>query len=257
MTSASEPIASLLSLQGKIALVTGGSSGIGAETVKLLAAAGASVCVGYHSGMDRAEALAASLPGDGHWSAPLSLNEPGTAQTLRDQLAARGGKLDILINSAGYTRPVAHRDLETMDEALFAEILQANVVGPFSVIRAMMPLLEASGQACVINISSISAFTGSGSSIAYCAAKAGLDTMTRSFAKAFGPKVRFLCVSPAAVATGFVAGRERGQLEAIAKDTPLKVVTEAADVARAVLAAVALLRNSTGVRIIVDGGRHL
>ena len=196
-----------LRLDGRIAVVTGGSSGIGAACVRALAAEGASVVIGYHSGLDRAQALLAQLPGKGHVAMPIPLGDGA-----------------------------AHADLETMDGALFNEILVANAGGPFSITRALMPLLRASGDAVVISVSSISAFTGSGSNIAYCAAKAALDTMTLSLARAIGPGVRFLCVSPAAVDTGFVEGRSRAELEKKAVTTPLGRIVTPEDVALAVLA---------------------
>ena len=115
-------------------------------------------------------------------------------------------------------------DIETFDQ-----ILIANARGPYSIIRSLMPLLHKSSEAVVINVSSISAFTGSGSNIAYCASKAALDTMTMSLARVFGPKIRFLCVSPAAVATDFVQGRDRGALEKLAEKTPLNKVVEPDD----------------------------
>src|ERR1700742_3581712 len=103
-------------------------------------------------------------------------------------------------------------------------------------MRGLLPLLKRSGDAVVVNVSSISAFTGSGSNIAYCAAKAALDTMTMSFARAFGPEVRFLCVSPASVATDFVVGRDRRALEERAQAVPLKRVVEPQDVVLAIMA---------------------
>ena len=136
-------------------------------------------------------------------------------------------------------------------------MLIANVRGPYSMIRQCAPLLKASGDALVVNVSSISAFTGSGSNIAYCASKAAIDTMTLSLARVMGPEVRVMAVSPGAVATDFVAGRGRPELEKLAAATPLKKVTEADDVALAVMACATHLRASTGGRIIVDGGRFL
>jgi 3-oxoacyl-[acyl-carrier protein] reductase len=152
---------------------------------------------------------------------------------------------------------VPHADLDALDDALLDSILVANVRGPFAMIRALAPLLKASGDGVIVNVSSISAFTGSGSNIAYCASKAALDTMTMSLARVLGPQVRVLCVSPAAVATDFVAGRGRPQLEKIAERTPLKRVTEPEDVARTIMACVTHLTMSTGTRIVVDGGRFL
>ena len=246
-----------LRLDGRIAVVTGGSSGIGAACVRALAAEGASVVIGYHSGLDRAQALLAQLPGKGHFAMPIPLGDGAAHADLARQLKERFEKVDILVNSAGFTRRIAHADLETMDSALFNEILVANAGGPFSITRALMPLLRASGDAVVISVSSISAFTGSGSNIAYCAAKAALDTMTLSLARAIGPGVRFLCVSPAAVDTGFVEGRSRAELEKKAVTTPLGRIVTPEDVALAVLACATHLKTATGTRIVIDGGQSL
>jgi 3-oxoacyl-[acyl-carrier protein] reductase len=117
--------------------------------------------------------------------------------------------------------------------------------------------LRAGGDGVIVNVSSISAFTGSGSNIGYCAAKAALDTMTLSLARVLGPTIRVLCVSPAAVATDFVAGRDRSALEKIAQGTPLKRVVEPDDIARTIMACVTHLKVSTGAKIIADAGRFL
>lgn len=244
-------------LAGKLAVVTGGSSGIGAACAKALASEGASVVVGYHRGRDRAEALIAELPGSGHVAFAIPLEDAEAHAQLAQWVTREKGRLDILVNSAGYTRRVAHHDLDTMDAALFNEILAANAGGPFSVIRALLPTLRASGDGLVVNISSVSAFTGLGSNLAYCAAKAALDTLTMSLARAFGPQVRFLSVSPAAVDTDFVQGRTPEELRKKAAQTPLGRVVVPEDVARSVLACATHLRTATGTRIVIDGGHTL
>jgi len=244
-------------LAGRLAVITGGSSGIGAATVQRLAGAGANVIIGYHHNKERADALLSSLPRGSHEVARLSLNDPESFAALSAHIASKHGELDILVNSAGFTRAISHADLITLTDALFEEILIANVRGPYSAIRALLPVLRASGDAVVVNVSSISGFTASGSNVAYCASKAALDNMTASLARALGPDVRLLTVSPGAVATEFVPGRDRAALEAGAKATPLKRVIEPDDVASAIFACIAHLKASTGSRIVVDGGRHL
>lgn len=245
-------------LAGRFAFVTGGSSGIGAATVRQLAREGARVAIGYHRGGERAQALRAEIGGDAHLCVPLVLQDVSAVQHAASLLSNwSGGRLHVLVNSAGFTRPIPHANIDALDETLFDSILVANARGPYSVIRHLMPMLRASGDAVVVNVSSVSAFTGSGSNIAYCAAKAALDTMTMSLARAFGPQVRFLCVSPAAVDTGFVEGRDRAALEKQAKSVPLQRVVEPDDVARAVLACVTHLTTATGTRIVVDAGKHL
>lgn len=256
MSAQSQASRSAQPLLGKVAVVTGGSNGIGAAAVRMLAQDGARVVVGYNKGEDRAKALISELPGTGHVALQVALENGESVRRFAAQVSEKCGRADILVNSAGFTTPVAHGNLDALTDELMDSMLIANVRGPFSLIRALAPMLKASGDAVVINVSSISAFTGSGSSVAYCACKAALDTMTLSLARALGPAIRVLCVSPGAVATDFVAGRDRAALEKIAAATPLKQIVEPEDVATAIMACVAL-KKSTGSRIIVDGGRFL
>src|SRR6267142_6286886 len=233
-------------LTGKVAVVTGGSSGIGAATVRRLASEGCTVAVTYNTGEERARQMLAELPGRGHGALMLSLHDGSTVRALADQVRERYGRVDILINSAGYTQPIAHTDLDALTDELYDSMLITNVRGPFSVIRALNPLLQASGDGVIVNVSSISAFTGSGSSVAYCASKAAVDTMGRSLARALAPGIRVLSVSPAAVDTGFVPGRSGAALRAHAESAPLRTITDPDDVALAVLGAVTHLRLATG-----------
>jgi 3-oxoacyl-[acyl-carrier protein] reductase len=245
------------SLKGKIAVVTGGSSGIGAATVRMLAAEGATVYVGYNTGLDRAEKLIGELPGSGHQPIHIVLEDTATIRAAAKTVGDAHGRTDIVVNSAGFTKPVPHGDLEALTDELIDSLMVANVRAPFAMIRAFAPLLKASRDGAVISVSSISGFTGSGSSVAYCAAKAALDTMTMSLGRALGPEIRVLCVSPGAVNTDFVAGRGPAQLEKIAQGTPLKKIVQPEDVARAILACVTHLKTTTGAVIVCDGGRFL
>jgi 3-oxoacyl-[acyl-carrier protein] reductase len=245
------------SLQDKVAVVTGGSNGIGAATVRALAQAGAKVAVGYHKGRERAEKLIGELPGTGHRAIHLHMEDTATLRAAADAVRKAYGRADVLVNSAGFTRPIPHANLDALDDATFDAIMTANVRGAFAMIRAMAPLMRETGDAVIVNISSISAFTGAGSSIAYCASKGALDAMTLSLARALAPQIRVVCVSPAAVATDFVEGRGRPQLEKIAETTPLPRVMEPEEVALAVMACLTHLRGATGTRIVVDNGRHL
>ncbi|MEG0003854.1 MAG: SDR family oxidoreductase [Comamonas sp.] len=242
-------------LRGKIALVTGGSNGIGAATVRALAGAGATVVIGYHLSLERAQALCRELPG-AHHALRIGLEDQASHAAAAQWLAQTFDQVDILVNSAGFTQRIAHADTDTLDPDLFNSILCANVGGTYAVTRALLPLLRRSDSAVVVNLSSVSAFTGLGSNLAYCAAKAGLDTLTMSMARAFAP-VRFLCVSPASVDTDFVGGRSRAELEKKAAQTPLGRVVVPDDVAQAVLACATHLRTATGARIVIDGGHSL
>ncbi|WP_454674925.1 SDR family NAD(P)-dependent oxidoreductase [Achromobacter pestifer] len=243
-------------LAGKTALVTGGSSGIGAAAVRALAQAGARVAIGYLNGAARAEALCAELPGAGHFTLRLPLLDAAAHSAAAEAIGSRFKSLDVLVHSAGYTQRIAHQDIDALTPDLYNELLTVNAGGPYAITRALLPWLQKSPEAVVVAVSSVSAFTGSGSNMAYCAAKAALDTTIRSLARAFGP-IRFLSVSPAAVDTEFVAGRSREDLHTHAEKTALGRVVTPEDVAQAILASVSILKTATGVRLVIDGGHSL
>jgi 3-oxoacyl-[acyl-carrier protein] reductase len=244
-------------LTGKVAVVTGASSGIGRESAKLFAEAGARVVVGYNRGVERANEVAASLPGSGHKAMRLPLEDTALIRQVAADVGAEFGRCDILVNSAGFTRMVPHADLEALTDELIDQVLAANVRGPFATIRAFAPLLKASGDGVIVNISSGAAQRGSGSSIIYGASKAALDTMSMALARALAPEIRVVVVAPGMVHTGFVPGRSEEAMLKAAMATPLKRQIEAEDVALAVLSCVTHLHFTTGSIVNVNGGGHL
>lgn len=241
----------------QVALVTGAGSGIGRASALRLAALGASVVIGYNARREAAEETAGMLPGSGHMVLQISVDDSASIARAAEAVATRFGKLDVLVNNGGATTPVPADDLDALSDDIFDRVLAVNLRGPFAMIRAFRPLLEQGQNAAVVNISSIAARTGVGSSLAYCAAKAGLDSLTVGLAKVLAPKVRVFSVSPAGVDTGFVPGRPRARLEEMAARMPLQKVTTADDVARAVVACVCHLTSATGIVVPVDEGRHL
>jgi 3-oxoacyl-[acyl-carrier protein] reductase len=245
------------SLKGRVAVISGGSSGIGAATARRLAGAGAVVWVGYNTGADRAAALVASLPGSGHQPVYLPVTDSAALARAAAAVAAAHGHVDILVNSAAVTRAVRHDDLDALDDELFDRVLITNVRGPFATIRAFRSLLKASGDAVIINISSLAGINGTGSSIVYGASKAALDVVGVSLARVLGPEIRVIGISPSAVATDFVPGRGLDVVERSAASAPLRIVTEADDIALAIYGAITTLRQTTGTTILVDAGKHL
>jgi 3-oxoacyl-[acyl-carrier protein] reductase len=245
-----------MDLINKVAVITGGSGAIGAATAHRLAAAGASIVIGFNSKTDQAEAVATSLPGPGtHRTLRIPMLETPLIRDAAAIVEQTYGRCDVLVNSAGLTRMIPHQDLEALDDDLIDLIFAANVRGPFATIRAFAPLLRRSGDGVIVNISSVAAIVGTGSNIAYGGSKAALDTMALSLAHVLGPEIRVLTVSPAAVDTAFVPGRTTAMVERVASTTPLKRVVKADEVAQAVLAAVVHLTASTGWVIPVDGGK--
>lgn len=240
-----------------IAIVTGGSGGIGSAIARRLADDAMTVVVGYNSSSERADAVVATLPGSGHRSAHMPMTDSSALGELATSLADQYGHIDVLVNCAGMTEPVPHDDLDGLDDVLIDQIFATNWRGPFACVRAFRALLVAAESPVIINISSVAAVTGQGSNVAYCASKAALDSMTRSLARALGPKIRVVSVSP-----GWVMGEYASRLPAEVLDvqrqaTPLDRLAQASDVASAVSAVINDLPFTTGTAISVDGGRPL
>ena len=244
-------------LTGKVAVVIGGTGGAGRASARRLAEEGATVVVTYRPGKEEAAGFLAELPGQGHTAHVCDIADTGSIIALRDAVSQHHGRCDILVNSAGFTKPIPHADLEALDDDLIDRMFQVNWRGQFAAVRAFAPLLKASGDGLIVNISSIAATNGAGSSIAYGAVKAGIDVMGQSLARVLAPEVRVMTISPGVVDTGFVAGRGAEFNAKTAATTPLRRVATADDVASAVVACATHLKYSTGSIIVVDGGRAL
>jgi 3-oxoacyl-[acyl-carrier protein] reductase len=244
-------------LANKIAVVIGGSGGIGAAAAQALAAEGARVIVTWRSGEAAANALLAGLPGEGHLARCAVIEDSATLTALAGEVERAFGRCDILVNTAGYTKPIPIGDLDALTDDFIDDMFKVNWRGQFAAIRAFAPLLKASGDGLIVNVSSIAGLNGVGSNLAYAAIKAGIDTMTKSLARALAPAVRVMAVSPGVVATDFVPGRDAAALEKVAGTIPLKRVATAEDVGRAIAACATHLTYSTGSLIVVDGGRAL
>ncbi len=244
-------------LQGKIAVIVGGTGGCGKSAARLFAAEGATIIVTHRPGKEAAAAFLAELPGAGHSAFPVDVIDTKSINATRDAVAARYGRCDILVNSAGFTKPVDIKDLDALDDDLIDRMFAVNWRGQFAVIRAFAPLLKASGDGLIVNISSIAGFNGQGSSLAYSACKAGIDVMGKTLARSLAPEIRVMTVSPGAVETDFVPGRGAEFYAKAAATAPLRKIPQAEDVAMAVLACATHLKMSTGSLIIVDAGRAL
>jgi len=245
-------------LDGRVAVIAGGTGAIGLACARRLAALGARCVLLYaRKSAAEAEALAASLAGGSHAAIAAEMLSSTSLRAAAAAVRDRFGAVHMLVNSAGRTQPVPAGDLEALGDELIDEMLAVNFRGVFATIRAFAPLLKASGDGLVVNISSIAGFTGSGSNLAYVAAKAGIDVVGDALARVLAPEVRVLSVSPGVVDTAFVPGRGPEFNQKAAATVPLRRVGSADDVAAAVQACATTLRYATGTRIVVDGGRHL
>lgn len=245
-----------VSLDGKVVVVIGGTGGIGVATSRRFAAAGARVVVAGQSA-EHAREVAEGLPGTDHFAASLSIENSATLNQLAEDIRGRYGHVDVLVNAAGFTKPIPHADLDALTDELIDDIMRVNWRAQFAAVRAFRALLDRSAAGLIVNVSSISGTNGIGSNIAYCAAKAGLDVMTMSLARVLAPRVRILNVSPGVVDTPFVPGRSADFNDKVAHTTPLRRVGTAQDIAQTIEALATHITFSTGTTIVVDGGRRL
>ena len=240
----------------KLALVTGGSGGIGAAICHKLAKSGYRIVFTFNSNQSAAEQVLDSLEGNGHAMYQLNVEDSATISALATQVQETSQSLDLLVNCAGMTKFVPHGDLNSLNDELIDKIFRVNVRAPFAMVRAFEPSLR-NAKGCVVNITSIAAQTAMGSNVAYCASKSAVENMTRSLARALSPDIRVLAVAPGLVDTEFVKGLDDEWRDAQQQSTPLKRLANDEEVANAVFAAAELLTFSTGNTIAVDGGRPL
>ncbi len=248
---------SALPASAPVAVVTGGSGGIGSAICRRLASDGYRVVVGAGQNLDRAQAVSEGLTGESHTAMVLAVTDSEALQANAAQVETMYGSVDLLVNCAGTTEAIAHSDLDALTDEVIDIIFTTNWRGPFAMVRAFRPLLEKAPSPVVVNISSVAAVTGQGSNVAYCASKAALDSMTRSLARALAPRIRILSVSPGWVLGEYAASFAPEYIQTQTDETPLQRLATPEDVAAAVSVAARELVLTTGSVIPVDGGRPL
>ena len=253
-----------MDINGKVGVVTGSSSGVGAATAKLLASLGASVVVNYMHGADAAQAVVDEIQADGGSAVAVQadVRSDAACRRLIQSAVDEFGHLEILVNNAGMTHFIAHNDLEAVTDEVWDDIIGANLRGVFNCTRAATPHMRAAGEGAVVNVSSVAGAGGGGSSIPYAASKAGVNVITKSLARVLGPEIRINTIAP-----GFIEGRWlRGGLgedtyEAVRKrlgeTAPLRGVATPETCADAIVALIERNVFVTGQTITVDGGATL
>ena len=244
-------------LDGKVALVTGGGTGIGRSTAMLFAEEGANVAVNYSRSQEDAEKTVADIRGKGRKSLAVcaDVSDDSAVRKMVNQVVQELGRLDILVNNAGTTRFVPLENLEELSDDDWDHIFDVNVKGTFYCSRAAIPRMKESGGGEIVNVASIAGMTGQGSSIAYAASKAAIISLTKSLAISQAPEVRVNSVSPGIVGTRWVTGQE--EFMAMHREaTPLNRVSSPDDIAVSIFGLV-MSTFVTGENVVVDGGRTL
>jgi 3-oxoacyl-[acyl-carrier protein] reductase len=243
----------------KVAVITGGSSGIGAATARELAKRGWAVAINFAK--NEKAALEVAKDCKTAMTAQGDVSRDAECRKVAEKVLEKWGRIDALVNNAGTTKFVKHADLAGLSAEDFQNIFGLNLVGPFQMVRACAESLKAN-RGAIVNVSSMAGVRGTGSSVAYATSKAALNTMTLSLARALAPEIRVNTVCPGHVPTpwheaahGAAAAAETARK--YASNAVLQSVVQPEDVADAIVWLLTGARAITGNTLLVDAGMHL
>jgi ketoreductase RED2 len=242
-------------MPGRVALVTGSTSGIGQAVARRLSAAGARVVINSTTSVEAGTEMVGELGADDTHYVQGDIADPDDAARLVAEAVERFGGLDVLVNNAGTTVRIPHGDLEAATTEVFRRLFEVNVIGTWQVTVAAMPHLKASGAGSIVNVSSLAGVRPTGSSIPYAVSKAALNHLTALLANVVGPTVRVNAVAPGLVDTPWTADWQDLH-EAIKVMAPMGRAAVPEDVA-AVVQTLVDSAYVTGQVWVIDGGLGL
>ncbi|TWT92439.1 SDR family NAD(P)-dependent oxidoreductase [Stieleria varia] len=243
-----------------VALVTGSGTGVGRACIWQLAERGFDVVVNYSR--SEAEAMETVAGAEQRGATVLCIqcdvSDDASVVEMIGQIQSRFGRLDVLVNNAATTSFIPAKQLDDLTEAMWDRMLAVNLKGPFFVTRAASVLLAQGDGGSIVNVSSVAGLTGSGSSIAYCATKGALNTMTKSFAKSLAPAIRVNAILPGPIDSRWIReGDPSWDIDAMVAGYPIPKASSPDDIATAVLALAIDTKMATGQLLCVDGGLTL
>lgn len=247
-----------MELTGRVALVTGGGSGLGFATTRALAEAGADICVSYHGNKDEAVSACNAVKAIGRRAAmvPLDQADPDSVEAAVESTVKELNRLDILVNNAATNIPVPFPDLAALTPEIWDKLVDTNLSGPFLVARAAAPHLRKSGAGRIVNVGAMIGLMPGGSSIAQAVIKAGVIHLTRCLAVALAPDVTVNCVAPGLMEGTKISGRvPKDKIDAMRERAVLKSNTAIQDVADQIVQ-FCRAESITGQVLVIDGGIH-
>lgn len=247
----------MMKLQNKVAIVTGGGTGIGRATSFELAKRGATVIVNYSRSHSDAEQTVRQITDEGGRALAIQadVSRDNEVRLMVQTVVQQFGTVDLLVNNASITRHIPMDDLEAVTEETWDELFDVNVKGMFYCTRAVAPYMKKNQQGAIVNLGSIAGQTGLGSSLPYAVSKAAVHGLTKSLARTLAPEIRVNCIVPGAVATRWWAGRE-DQMNRLAPHLPLQRIATPEDIA-AMICTTLEQEAITGQIITVDCGQTL
>ena len=255
-----------MDIAGKVAVVTGSSTGIGRATAISLASLGAKVVVNYARSKEDAEETLAAVRDAGAEgiSVQADVTDEAAVVAMLDEARRELGPIDILVNNAGTSTFVPFHELDRLSDDIWEDTYRTNVISAYRCIRLCVPDMQATGSGCIVNVASIAGVMAIGSSLAYAASKAALINMTRGLARTLAPAIRVNAVAPGYVDSAWwerrggmspeQVDRQRKGAEA---SSPLHIATQPEHIASAITWLVAGADVVTGECIVADAGMHL
>jgi 3-oxoacyl-[acyl-carrier protein] reductase len=245
-----------MDLKDRVALVAGGTGLLGTAIARALAGAGADIVISYLERKDAARETCAAVESMGRraWSVALDQTDPAAIAPAVAAAVKEFGRLDMLVNNAGWNISIPFPDLEALDAAVWDRLFATNLRGPYLLARAAAPHLKSSGSGRIVNIASVAGLQPGGSSIGYATSKAGLIHLTRCLAVALAPEVSVNCVAPGLMEGTRMTSRLRPEVvEGARQRAILKRAASVEDVADQVLA-FCKSDSVTGQTVNVDAG---
>ncbi len=247
-----------MDLKGKVALITGGGTGLGLEIARQFAREGTNLAINYSKSKKEALEAVEELTAMGVKAAAFQADAGRESQlkNLVKEVAEKFGRIDILVNNAGTTKFVPFKDLSGLDEEVWDDILNVNTKGPFFAARAVAPVMLKNGGGVILNTASVAGIRPRGSSLAYSVSKAANIHLTRCLAIALAPEIRVNAVAPGLLLTRWGQLYSEEAIARMANEAPLKKVVSIEECAAAYIL-LAKNESMTGEIITVDSGAIL
>lgn len=243
-------------MQNKVALVTGGSRGIGKAIAIKFGEHGYSVAITYKSSVKDAAIVLQKLQklGVDNVAIRADFNEKGSINNLFKEFDKNFSDLSVLVNNAGWTKYIDYKKINNITPDLFDKLVNIHLKSTFFCSQLAVKRMKSGPNNSIINISSIAAYNAVGSNIIYSSLKAAIVTLTKSLSLALGPKIRVNGIAPGVTNTDMTKSAPGTYIKQIIQNTPLKRLTEPEDVAAAAFALAEDLTFVNGKVLIVDGG---
>lgn len=238
-----------------LALITGGATGIGRALTELLYSEGYNVILHFHSSQKKAQQLVDNGIVLDSYKADLTIKK--NVYAMAAYIKEKWGRLDCLINNAGWSTYVPFSEKETIDDVLFDTLVHTNLKTVLYCSEAFLPLLKGKEKPCIINMASLSGLTGAGSNIVYSAAKAGVIALTKEYARNCSPDIYVYAIAPGYTETNFISWMSDDMRQEKMQHIKTKRFTKPEEIARITYECCLNRRVESGSVIVIDGGEIL